>query len=317
MGCAMSSGRRPESATSRPPISIFRNLNQRPFTFDPINGAPIAGPRPFVGVGLDGDIQYLNNEGSSNYHSMQVRLEKRFSQGFSSLVSCTWGKALANSPDHLATSGAGNGVDVGVAIQPQNSLDRRKEYGLTEFDVKQRFVASAVWELPFGRNRQLGSGMNRGLDILLGGWEFSPIITLQQGLGLTITQPGLLNLGGERTSRPDRIGNGTLPASEQTVDRFFDTNAWVVLQTDPAKPGFVPNQAFGNSGVGVVRGPNLVNVDFNLSKTFAINERHSLQFRTEFFNAFNRANFGVPGVQISAGFGQIVNTITEARIIQF
>ena len=67
----------------------------------------------------------------------------------------------------------------------------------------------------------------------------------------------------------------------------------------------------------MLRGPNLHNVDFNLNKVFAITERHSVQFRAEFFNAFDRANFGVPGVNISAGFGQIVSTATEARIIQF
>jgi hypothetical protein len=297
-------------------LMSFRNLNQASFSFNPANGAPVVGSRPYAGVGLNGDIQYLLNEGISTYHSMQVRLEKRFSQGLSALMAYTWGKALANSPDHLATSGAGNGIDVGVNNQPQNPLDRRSEYGLTEFDIKQRFVASAVWQLPYGKGRQFGSGAG-ALDFLFGGWEFSPIITLQQGLGLTITQDNLLNLGGERSNRPNRLGNGTLSAEEQTVDRFFDTSAFQILSPTAGTAGFVPNQAFGNSGVGVVRGPNLINVDFNLSKNFAIGERHSIQFRSEFFNAFNRPNFGVPGVRIGAGFGQIVNTITEARIIQF
>jgi hypothetical protein len=251
-------------------LMSFRNLNQASFTFNPANGAPVVGSRPYAGV-----------------------------------------------PDHLATSGAGNGIDVGVNNQPQNPLDRRSEYGLTEFDIKQRFVASAVWQLPYGKGRQFGSSASGAMELLFGGWEFSPIITLQQGLGLTITQDNLLNLGGERSNRPNRLGNGTLPAEEQTVDRFFDTSAFQILSPTAGTAGFVPNQAFGNSGVGVVRGPNLINVDFNLSKDFAIGERHSIQLRSEFFNAFNRANFGVPGVRIGAGFGQIVNTITEARIIQF
>jgi hypothetical protein len=241
-------------------------------------------------------------------------LEKRFSNGLSSLVSYTWGKALTNSVDHLSTSGAGNGVDVGVFREPQNGFDRNTEYGLAEFDVKQRFVASAVWQLPYGRSASSGSSVMR---YVFGDWEFSPIITTQQGLGLTINQSGLLNLGGERRSRPNRVANGNLSSGEQTVDRFFDTGAFVVLQTNPALAGFVPNQAFGNSGPGVIRGPNLINVDFNLSKTFQITERNSLQFRAEFFNAFNRANFGVPGITVGAGFGQIVSTATEARIIQF
>jgi hypothetical protein len=80
--------------------------------------------------------------------------------------------------------------------------------------------------------------------------------------------------------------------------------------------GFVPNTIFGNSGVGGLRGPGLTNLDFNVSKQFTFSERFNAQFRTEFFNALNHANFGVPGVTIGAGFGQIVST-SDARIIQF
>ena len=69
-------------------------------------------------------IQFLENLGTSNYHSLQTRLEKRFSQGLAGLISYTWGKALTNSVDHLSTSGAGNGVDVGVFREPQNPLNR-------------------------------------------------------------------------------------------------------------------------------------------------------------------------------------------------
>jgi hypothetical protein len=298
-------------------LAAFRNLNQRAVSFDPTTGAPVVGARPLADSGLNGNIQFLENGGVSNYNSLQAKLEKRFSNGLSALVSYTYGKALTDAVDHLATSGAGNGVDVGVFREPQNGFDRASEYGLAEFDVAHRLVASAVWEVPYGRGRHFGSGSSRPLDLILGGWELSPIITAQTGLGLTVNQPGLLNLGGERRSRPNRIGDGELPSSQRTVDRYFDTSAFVILQTDPSRPGFVPNQAFGNSGIGVIRGPKLINVDFNLAKNFDITERHKLQFRAEFFNAFNRANFGVPGVTASAGFGQITNTATDARIIQF
>lgn len=291
-------------------LAAFRNLNQRVVTFN-AQGAPVAGARPLAGSNINGDVQFLENTGVSNYHSLQTRVEKRFSRGLSTLVSYTWGKALTNAVDHLSTSGAGNGVDVGVFREPQNGLDRRSEYGLAEFDVMHRFVASAVWQIPFG------SKTTGAVHAIFSGWEFSPILSAQTGLGLTITQSQLLNLGGERRNRPNRIADGALPAHQRSVDRWFDTNAFLLLQTDPALRGFVPNQAFGNSGVGILRGPGLFNIDFNLNKTFAITERHKVQFRTEFFNAFNRANFSVPGVNIGGGFGQIVSSSTEARIIQF
>jgi hypothetical protein len=292
-------------------LPAFRNLNQRPVTFN-AQGVPTAGPRPLAPLAINGDnVQLLENLGVSNYHSLQLRIEKRFSAGISGLASYTWGKALTNSVDHLSTSGAGNGVDVGVFREPQNGYDRRPEYGPAEFDVTHRFIASAVWQLPYSAT---GAGVKR---FFLGGWELAPIITVQTGLGLTVTQLEPFSLGGERRSRPNRIGDGSLPESERTVDRWLDASAFVPIQTNPAQPGFTPNQVFGNSGVGILRGPGLANVDLNASKNFAITERQRLQFRAEFFNLFNHSNFGVPGITLGAGFGQIIGTATEARVIQF
>jgi hypothetical protein len=201
-------------------------------------------------------------------------------------------------------------VDVGEFKEPQNPHGRRAEYGPAEFDVTQRFVLSGVWRLPAGRN------WSRPVNLLLGGWEFSPILTAQTGLALTINQSEAINIGGERRSRPNRIADGTLPDSQRTVDRWFDTSAFVRLVPTPGQAGFVPSQIFGNSGVGIVRGPGLVNLDFNLAKEFSIWERVSAQFRAEFFNSLNHANFGVPGITQGAGFGQIVSA-ADARIIQF
>ncbi|MBK5293922.1 MAG: hypothetical protein JJE04_19890 [Acidobacteriia bacterium] len=232
--------------------------------------------------------------GLSNYHSPQTRLEKRFSRGLSGLVSYTSGKALTDSVDHLSTSGAGNGVDVGVSRTPQDGFNRSPEYGLAEFDVQHRFVASAVYMVPYGKGRSYGAYAKGVSGFLLGGWELSPIITIQSGLGLTALQSTLLNLGGERTSRPNRLANGALPQDQRTAERWFDTSAFLILQTDPTRPGFVPNQAFGNSGVGIMRGVS----------------RGVLQL-------VQRANFGVPGVTMGGGFGEIVAMSTEPRVIQF
>jgi hypothetical protein len=293
-------------------LPAFRNLNQRPFTFNTA-GAPVVGPPPLAPFGISGDtVQYLENIGVSNYHSLQVRLEKRFSAGISGLASYTWGKALTNSVDHLSTSGTGNGTDVGTFREAQNGLDRRSEYGPAEFDVKHRFIASAVWQLPYGRSDQASL-----LRSVFGGWELAPILTVQSGLALTVTQAEPLSIGGERRSRPNRIGAGDLPEDRRTVDSYLDASAFVPIQTDPARAGFTPGQLFGNSGVGILRGPGLVNVDVNVSKMFNITERHRVQFRSEFFNLFNHTNPSVPGVNLGAGFGQIISTSTEARVIQF
>jgi hypothetical protein len=130
-----------------------------------------------------------------------------------------------------------------------------------------------------------------------------------------MNQPQVTNIGGERRSRPNRVADGNLPSDKRTIDRWFDTSAFVPTTATPGAVGFVPNTIFGNSGVGIVRGPGYVNLDFNLAKTFAITERFNAQLRGEFFNALNHANFGVPGITTGAGFGQIVQAY-DARIIQ-
>jgi hypothetical protein len=289
-------------------LNGFRNLNQRAVITN-ANGTQSAGARPYPAFG---DIQWMENRVGSTYNSLQVRLEKRFSNGITGLVSYTWGKALTGSPDHISTSGGGAGFDTGTFREPQNGNNLRADRGLAEFDIKQRLVMSYVWELPFGHGRRFGNDWAKGVDLLLGGWQVTGIHALQGGLGLTATLGGssVLNIGGERRARPNLIGNPVLPESERTLARWFNTAAF--------QSAFSPSpQAFGTAGVGLMRGPGSINFDFTLAKNFNVTERRFFQFRTEFFNAFNRANFGPPNIaRESSGFGQIL-TAANARIVQF
>ncbi|HKZ79348.1 MAG TPA: TonB-dependent receptor [Pyrinomonadaceae bacterium] len=289
-------------------LNGFRNLNQRP-VFDNPDGTQRAGTQSQRPYPAFGDIQWMENRVNSSYNSLQMRLEKRFSRGLSALLSYTWGKALTGSPDHISTSGGGPGFDTGTFREPQDSNNVRADRGLAEFDIKHRFVASYVYELPFGRGRRWGSQWNKAADLVLGGWQLSGIHTIQSGLGLTATLGGdtVLNIGGERRARPNIVGDPNL--SNPTVERWFNTDAFKVFSPKP--------QAFGNAGVGIMRGPGYVNFDFTLAKNFQVTERVRMQFRTEFFNAFNHANFGPPNIaRESGGFGQILSA-SNARIIQF
>ena len=298
-------------------LQAFQNLNPNTYSYNPA-GAPVTGARVLSAAGFNNDIQYADSSGISNYNSLQARVERRFAAGFTMLASYTYGKALTDSVDHLATSGTGNGVDVGAFREPQDPAHRREsEYGLSEFDVKHRFVSSAVWQIPYGRNRKTGTSSNKAMQFVLGNWEFSPILTIQSGLGLSVNQSCSTGIGGERRCRPNRLANGDLSSDQRTVDNWIDSSAFQAIQNNPSQPNFTPNQINGNSGIGILRAPGLFNLDFNLSKDFTITERHAVQFRAEVFNAFNHANFSVPGVTLGAGFGQIVSTSTEARIIQF
>ncbi|MFN0122482.1 MAG: carboxypeptidase regulatory-like domain-containing protein [Blastocatellia bacterium] len=289
-------------------LNGFRNINQRAVV-PAANGSQTAGARPYAAFG---DIQWMENRVGATYNSLQARLEKRFSNGVTGLISYTWGKALTGAPDHISTSGGGAGFDTGTFREPQDGNNTRADRGLAEFDLKHRFVASYVWELPFGHGRRWGSNINTAANLLLGGWQVTGIHALQTGLGLTATLGGasVLNIGGERRARPNLVGNPELSGSQRTLARWFNIDAF--------QPSFNPApQAFGTAGVGVMRGPGSVNFDFTLAKNFNVSERRFFQFRTEFFNAFNRANFGPPNIaRDSSGFGQIL-TAANARIVQF
>jgi hypothetical protein len=298
-------------------LPTFRDVNQNPVTFNATTGAPIAGAKPLAQYGFNSQIEYMEFQGYSNYNSLQSRLEKRFSQGLSTLVSFTYGKTLADAIDQLASGGDATTYQ-GMKRGPQNGYDRHSEYGPADFDVKLRLNVSAVWQLPFGHDRRFGSSSRGITNILLGGWDFSPIVTAEGGLPLTVVQAQLLNLGSNRVSRPNRIlADATLPASQRSASEWFNVNAFSILQTDPTKAGFVPDQAFGNSGVGILRGPSLVNFDFSLAKEFRLTERQLLQFRSEFFNSLNHTNLGIPNITMGSGFGTITTTATPARQIQF
>src|SRR5215831_3301739 len=285
----------------------FRNVNPKSVVFTSAGVAQGGGPRPFTQFG---DIQFMEDRANSNYQSLQVRVEKRYSRGLTFLGSYTYGKALTDAPDHLSTSGVGAGFDVGTFREPQNPFNVKAEHGLAEFDIKQRAVISYVWEIPFGKGRAYGDGASRLVNTVLGGWNLTGIHTFQSGLALSAVETGqfVLDLGGERRGRPNLIGD---PDGPQTIDKWFNTAAFSLI--DPNK-----GQVFGTSGIGVMRGPGLIDFDFTLAKDLRLTESKYFQFRTEFFNAFNRANFGIPSLDIaSSTFGTIRVTATPARIIQF
>jgi hypothetical protein len=159
--------------------------------------------------------------------------------------------------------------------------------------------------------------MNHGgvANAILGGWEASAIITFQTGFPITpFTSFDIANVG-TNSWRPDRICNGSLPTGERTVDHWFDTKCFTQDTLIALLEAGTPR--FGNSGRSILDGPGFQNWDFGMIKDFKFNERMKLQFRAEFFNAFNQAHFDDPEKDItSADFGKIFGA-AEPRDIQF
>jgi hypothetical protein len=227
---------------------------------------------------------------SSTYHSLQVKVEKRYSHGLYLLTSYTYSKLLTDSA--LGSGGVG-----GVGVTLQDSWNRRAEKGPSSTDLRHRLVVAGSYDLPFGRTKRwLQEGIG---SWVAGGWQVNTIFTVQSGMPLTVySSPNLTqSLGGG--SRPNRVCDGNVADSERSIGRWFDTSCFV------APPQF----AFGNSGTGIVRGPGLANVDLSLFKNIPITERFTLQFRGEFFNVLNHTNFGNPGTTMGVGsFGVISAT---------
>ena len=190
------------------------------------------------------------------YNSLQARLEKRFSRGLSALISYTWGKASDRSPDHISTSGGGAGIDTGTFREPQDGNNLRADRGLAEFDIKHRFVASYIYELPFGRGRSWVDDWNSAADASRRmASDRHPRASDRLGFDGYFGRRHVLNIGGERRARPNLIGDPVLPESQRTLQKWFNTDAFAGVQPSP--------QAFGNAGVGIMRGPGLRELRFH------------------------------------------------------
>jgi len=268
------------------------------FLVDNVVNFPPPGPgnpqsrRPYP---LFGSSVVQMDNSSANYHGLNVKLEQRLSKGLSFLTAYSWGHSIGNQTTE-------NGSDLWNRLQRYDNL--RLERGDLEYDVRQRFVLSAVYELPVGKalsgfTKQVIAGWQVGaIYIAQGGWPFTPRVAAD-----------LLNLGARATLYANNNGtNGNLSRSEQRPERWFNTSAFSV----PAP------FTLGNSGRYVLRTDGIHNIDLSLSKNFKIDETKRLQFRSEFFNFTNHPTFGVPAVAADRpNFGQVTNTFNAGRQIQF
>lgn len=246
----------------------------------------------------------VSTSGSSNYHSLQLRSEKRFSGGVTLLVSYTAGKLIDDGTPGVLSS-------FGGVPNLQNNNDRRSERSISSQETPQRFVMSYVYELPFGPGKALlAKGGWAGK--LTGGWQVNGITLFQSGRPLALTTASNPTVGrfGSGSLRPDNNGRSarlTGPASSR-MDRFFDTSVF-------SQPGA---WMFGNTARTLpdVRAPGDNVFDFSVVKNTMIGERHRLQLRGEFFNVFNHPNFGAPGTAYgNPNFG-VISSAGAARVVQ-
>ena len=235
--------------------------------------------------------------GNSSYHSFNAKFEKRFADGLNFLANYTFSKFIDDVP---AAQEAG-AVNVGL----QNLYDRAADKALSGNDVRHRLVWSSVYELPFGTGRKYLADNVAGK--VIGGWNLGLIVTLQAGNPMALRmQTNTTNAFTPGPQRPNLLRDPTLPESERTLARWFDTEAMEA----PAP------YTFGNAGRSVMTGPGLTNFDLSLLKNHRWDERYNVQFRFEAFNVINHPNFNEPGLSVGgAGFG-VIGSARDARILQ-
>ncbi len=142
-------------------------------------------------------------------------------------------------------------------------------------------------------------------------------MTLATGRPFTVRDRSDPQCTSDNTTRPDLVGDPKLPDSQKSAERFFNTDAFLQIPTSP-QTGQLCNPRFGNAGRNIVEADGIVSFDFSLIKNIEVDERVTVQFRSEFFNIFNNVNFQVPVNDISSpGFGQVLETTTTSRQIQF
>jgi hypothetical protein len=258
---------------------------------------PFRGTNPIYGANISrgnllrpyphfGDIFVEEPIGYQWYHSLQVRAEKRMSQGYTFQLAYTWSKNME-------------------AVSFLNASDPLPYESISSLDFPHRIALSGIYELPFGKGRRWGAGLPGPLEFFAGGWQLNAVIIYQSGQAL----------GFGNALFAGRIEDIPLPSSRRNADRWFNTEA-----------GFNRNSAQQLASnirtfplrFGGVRGDSQNRWDFSAIKNFRVQEKVRLQFRAEAFNALNHAILNNPNTTPTSGaFGTITGTAAPARTFQF
>jgi hypothetical protein len=252
--------------------------------FDVAPGPGFKRPSPLLG-----SFTSIESDANSTYHSLQLQLNKRFSHSLQFTTAYTWSHVIDEVSDLFDLAGA--------RALPQNSFKRGAERGDANFDVRQRFVYSFIWELPLPKRGRW-----------LSGWQLAGIGTIQTGQPYTILSGFDVNLDGNLTDRLNRTTD--LAEVNQSSRRFSFRSDPFLSVASPGQDGAVGRNTF--------RAPGIETIDLAINKHFSFGERHKVELRSEIFNLLNRAHFGIPVHQLGfPGLGNSVETQLPMRTVQF
>jgi hypothetical protein len=240
---------------------------------------------------LFGQIRTIQNDEIGNYEGVSVVLRQRFSRGLQFLASYTWAHTLDVSSDSNNS---------GTPMDPYNW---RGNYGNSNWDIRHRFVANYIYELPFFKE-------SKGIfHVALGGWQVSGITTLQSGLPFNVTiATDTANTSAGGLYRPNLVAPPSANCGGGHLTACINTAAFAI-----------PTQfSYGTAGRNLLHGPHLFDTDLAIAKNFRIFERLQFQFRVESFNLWNSPQFSNPSAVFgTSSFGSITATSVDNRDIQF
>lgn len=260
---------------------------------------PATAPRinPLLGAST-----VVTADATSVYHGLDVQMMQRLTRGLRYKVSFTYSKNIDTA------SGDTGGIALGYTNLTMQADNLARDRGLSGFDTRRNLVSNLTYDLPWQNS-------TRAMARWVGGWQVSGIVTLTDGMPFTALTG--FNQSRDKASfvsdRPDLVPGRSNPVSGGP-DRYFDPTAFA-LQT----PGF-----YGNAGRNTMIAPGLANLDLTVAKIIPVRENLKVDFRAEFFNVLNRANFGLPSNTIfnsngaiQGNAGRISSTVTTSRQIQF
>jgi hypothetical protein len=289
-------------------------------------GAYFSSPylgNPFI------DVANITDGGRARYDSLQIKAETKSARhGLYALLGYTWSRTFdSGMPD-------GDGTFPGATYWPLPGT-QKADWGLSQLNLNDQFTASVIYDLPFGRGKHYGGDWSAVPNAILGGWQVNVIEKATSGFPLFITDSanGVFSgsevnfqWNGSSLNRPDQVSDPNrggpvaanpgciAPTTVHTVQNWFNPCAFV-----HAPPG-----ELGTAARAPLSGPRFVNTDFSAFKNFRVHEGVTLQFRAEFFNLFNHAQFylgggptGMQDLSSTSSFGVVNGTVNNPRVVQF
>ncbi len=267
---------------------FYSQGNQAVLDADPSRPTSLVSRQPFPLWGSE--IRTTQNAGNSTYHAGFVKIERRLSRDFSLLAHYTFSKSLAINSD--------------INESVSNFYNTRLDKGRGLSDIRHYAVIAATWELPVGPGKaHVTSGL---VSKLLGNWSTNSIVSMRGGFPFSVYAQGDVCNCAAYSQRALQVGD-PLGGFTRTREQWFNTTAFV----QPAQG------TFGNSGHNILSGPGSAAVSLSVFRTIALQEKAKVQFRSEFFNLFNRVNFGQPGTTVRTTSYGVINSAADARIVQF